>query len=291
MDRKSHILSITILCGLCILLFFNFIPVHGQNSGLSGGDSSEASGADSFSEGESLFRSNQPEKAVPFLEKALADPKTPPAVYNYLGTAYIQTENLKKALDIFLRGTKAAGTDKKSLYYNAGNTAFLLGDYAQALEYFSFSLAADSLWAASYLNRANTQVYLEKYTEAINDYTQYLALLPDAPQAPEIKRMIGALNDELALREREERRKAEEAERIRLEEERLQAERERIEAEKARFAAEQERIAAEKAAAEAERRRKILEEVSAALQTGSSTTVSAGTEGVLEYEYEEAELE
>ena len=79
-------------------------------------------------------------------------------------------------------------------------------------------------------------------------------------------------------------RKAEEAERIKKEEERLQAERERIAAEKAR-------LEAEKAAAEAERRKKLLEEVSAALQAGSSTNVSAGTEGVLDYEYEEAELQ
>jgi len=282
MDIKSHIRSITILCGLCILLFFIFIPGYAQTAG---------SSENPFNEGELLFRSNQPEKAVSFLEKALADSETPSAVYNYLGTAYIQTGKPKKALEVFLQGTEAAGTDKKSLYYNAGNAAFLLGDYAKAHEYFSFSLAADSLWAASYLNRANTQVYLQKYTEAIDDYTQYLALAPDAPQAFEIKRMIAALNDELALQEREKQRKAEEAERIKLEEERLQAERERIEAEKARMAAEQERIAAEKAAAEAERRRKILEEVSAALQTGSSTTVTAGTEGVLDYEYEEAELE
>lgn len=132
MDIKPHIRSITILCGLCILLFFNFIPVYAQNSGSSFGSP--------FDEGESLFRSNQPEKAVPFLEKALAEPGVPSAVYNYLGTAYMQTGNPKKALDIFLRGTKVSGTDKKSLYYNAGSTAFLLGDYTQALEYFSFRL-------------------------------------------------------------------------------------------------------------------------------------------------------
>lgn len=288
MDIKSHIHSITILCGLCILLFFIFSPVCAQTA-----DSASVPHASEnpFDEGEMLFRTNQPEKAVPFLEKSIAEKKALPAVYNYLGTAYIQTGKPKKALEVFLQGTEAAGTDKKSLYYNAGNAAFLLGDYAKAHEYFSFSLAADSVWAASYLNRANTRVYLQKYTEAIDDYTRYLALVPNAPQESEIKRMIGALNDELAARESEERRKAEEAERIRLEEERLQAERERIETEKARFAAEQERIAAEKAAAEAERRRKILEEVSAALQAGSSTTVTAGTEGVLDYEYEEAELE
>ena len=84
--------------------------------------------------------------------------------------------------------------------------------------------------------------------------------------------------------EQEKLRKAEEAERIKLEEERLNAE-------KARRAEEDARRAEQLAAEEAERRRKILEEVSASLQAGSSTNVSAGTEGVLDYEYEEAELE
>ncbi|WP_432964134.1 tetratricopeptide repeat protein [Treponema sp. OMZ 840] len=240
--------------------------------------------SDAYSEGERLFRINQPEKAIPLLQKSLLEKKSALTVYNYLGTAYMQTGDTRKALEIFLQGTAVPGTDKKSLYYNAGNAAFLLADFAKAEEYFSLSLAADSSWASSYLNRANTQVHLGKYREAIDDYNNYLVLASDSAQSAEIKRMIGALNDELAFQAQEALRKAEEAERIKKEEQRLQAERERIAAEKAR-------LEAEKAAAEAERRRKILEEVSAALQAGSSTNVSAGTEGVLDYEYEEVELE
>lgn len=272
MDTKYHTHNIPILCGFCILLLLNFFAprAYAQDS--------------AYAEGEKMFRTNQPEKAIPLLQKALLEKKAAPSVYNYLGTAYMQTGNIRKALDVFLQGIEAAATDKKSLYYNAGNASFLLADYAKAREYFSLSLAADSSWAPSYLNRANTLVYLGKFREAIDDYGNYLVLAPDSVQASEIRRMIGVLNDELAFQEREALRKAEEAERIKKEEERLQAERERIAAEKAR-------LEAEKAAAEAERRKKLLEEVSAALQAGSSTNVSAGTEGVLDYEYEEAELQ
>lgn len=278
MDTKYHTHNIPILCGFCILLLLNFFAprAYAQQT------ASFEQGA--FAEGEKMFRTNQPEKAIPLLQKALLEKKAAPSVYNYLGTAYMQTGNIRKALDVFLQGTEAAGTDKKSLYYNAGNASFVLADYTKAQEYFSLSLAADSSWAPSYLNRANTLVYLGKFREAIDDYGSYLVLAPDSVQGSEIRRMIGVLNDELAFQEREAARRAEEAERIKKEEERLQAERERIAAEKAR-------LEAEKAAAEAERRKKLLEEVSAALQAGSSTNVSAGTEGVLDYEYEEADLQ
>ena len=47
------------------------------------------------------------------------------------------------------------------------------------------------------------------------------------------------------------------------------------------------RIEQEKQAAlEAERRKKLLEDIAASLQSADSTNVSAGTDGVMEYEYE-----
>lgn len=81
------------------------------------------------------------------------------------------------------------------------------------------------------------------------------------------------------------------------EEARIQAENQRIAEEKAEAARkEAERLAAEKAAeearlaaqreAEAERRRKLLEEVAASLQDTETTGMNAGSEGVIEYEYE-----
>ena len=42
----------------------------------------------------------------------------------------------------------------------------------------------------------------------------------------------------------------------------------------------------EKAALEAERRKKLLEDIAASLQSADSTNMSAGTDGVMEYEYE-----
>lgn len=281
MNKAYRNYTIAVLYGVCILLLPTFFSLlYGQSTAQTAG---QASGS-SYEQGAFFFRVNKPEQAIPLLERSVSDGSAAPPVYNYLGSAYLQTGNVKKALEVFLKGASTSGTDKRSLYYNAGNAAFLLADYVKAEEYFSLSLAADASWAPPFLNRGNTNIRLGNYSNAVRDYERYLALDADSAQASEVRRMISALNDQLVFLEQEKLRKAEEAERIKLEEERLNAE-------KARRAEEDARRAEQLAAEEAERRRKILEEVSASLQAGSSTNVSAGTEGVLDYEYEEAELE
>ena len=87
--------------------------------------------------------------------------------------------------------------------------------------------------------------------------------------------MIALISGE--LRHREEQKVARE-----LEEQRLKEEQERIAAEMEKLRIEQEK----QAALEAERRKKLLEDIAASLQSADSTNVSAGTDGVMEYEYE-----
>ena len=76
MDTKYHTHNIPILCGFCILLLLNFFAprAYAQDS--------------AYAEGEKMFRTNQPEKAIPLLQKALLEKKAAPSVYNYLGTTY-----------------------------------------------------------------------------------------------------------------------------------------------------------------------------------------------------------
>lgn len=238
----------------------------------------------SFTEGENFFRSDRPESAIESFQMSLTDGTAQPSVYNYMGIAYMQTGNTQKALDTFLQGIATAGTDKRTLYYNAGNAAYVLQNYTKANEYFSYAIVADSTYGNAYLNRGNTNIQLSKYNEAISDYNQYLALVPNSDQADAIRSMIATLTEDMAFQERE-------AERLAAEAERLAEQEQRIAEEQQRFAEEQQRIADEQKAAEAERRQRILEQVSASLQSSTATNLSAGTEGGLEYEYEEAELE
>ncbi|MBQ1198486.1 MAG: hypothetical protein IIX47_07805, partial [Spirochaetaceae bacterium] len=200
---------------------------------------------------------------------------TPSSVYNFLGLSYYQVGKYQQSLDTFIKGTTKDNTNKRILYYNAGNTAFAMGNFSLADQYFSFSYAADNNFSSALLNRANTKMKLDQLQNASDDYTQYLIIEPNSPQRPEIERMIALSAGELQLREQE--RIAREQEEIRLKEEQA-----RIAAEMEKQRIEQERLAA----LEAERRKKLLEDIAASLQSADSTNMSAGTDGVMEYEYE-----
>ena len=98
--------------------------------------------ADAFSEGEKFFKENKPEQAIPFFEQALLMENVSPNVYNFLGLSYYQIGKYQQSLDVFLNGTTKDGTNKRILYYNAGNTAFAMGNYSIADQYFSIAFAA-----------------------------------------------------------------------------------------------------------------------------------------------------
>ncbi|HZK19701.1 MAG TPA: tetratricopeptide repeat protein [Treponemataceae bacterium] len=251
--------------------------------------------ATAFEEGERLFSSNRPLEAIPYFQKTLLELNPNPKVYTYLGVSYMQTGQSEKALEIFKKGLTIDGTNKKELYFNAGNVCFTNNDYKTARELYSYAISADSLFAPAYLNRANTYLKLQKYKKSIDDYTNYLALYPDSEQKENIIAMINALNNEIQFQAEEAQRLAAEEERIKEAQKRFaaeKAEQDRIRAEEeAKTAAEQAKHAAEQAAADAARRKKLLEEVAAELQQTESINLTAGTEGVIDYIEEESDLD
>lgn len=230
--------------------------------------------------GTKLFMENEPEKAVVVLENELKQSNPPSDLYNYLGLAYSQTGNYEKAVLIFEKGIEAFGTNKKVLYYNLGNACYNLKDYKKACDSYSMSIIADAGYPDPYLNRANSYLQLNEIDSCISDYTYYLELRPNDPQEEKIRRLIALLTQEKEFRIAEQKKRQEEAERLKQEEERL-----------AKAKAEQERIAREKKAEEEERRRKLLEDVANSLKQSSDTTnMSAGAEAVLSYD-EESEID
>ncbi|MCR4938482.1 MAG: tetratricopeptide repeat protein [Treponemataceae bacterium] len=246
--------------------------------------------AGNYDKGLSLFCENKPAEAIIYLQQAILENGVNPDVYNYLGLAYYQTGQFQKSLEVFQLGTGVSGTDRRRLYYNAGNSAFSLGYYDRAVEMYSYALAANPTFSSALLNRANARMKEQSYEDAITDYTQYIELEPDSSQAESIKRLIELLSSEIVSKKEEEERLAAENERIRLEQERVAEERRKIAEE--RLAQEQEaaRKEAEKQAAEAERRRKLLQQVADTLKTGDAETVSVNTQSLILYE-EEAELD
>lgn len=246
--------------------------------------------ASNYDKGVSLFCENKPAEAIIYLQQAVLESGVNPDVYNYLGIAYYQTGQFQKSLEVFQLGTAVNGTDKRRLYYNAGNSAFALGYYDRAEEMYSYALAANPSFSSALLNRANARMKEQSYEGAILDYTQYIELEPESTQAESIKRLISLLTTEVTTKKQEEERLAVENERIRQEQERVAEERKKLQEE--RIAQEQEaaRQEQERQAAEAERRRKLLQQVADTLKTNDAESVSVSTQSLIVYE-EEAELD
>lgn len=223
---------------------------------------SSASGLDYFSEGERLFKSNKPEEAIPMLFQASQLTGTDPRVFIYLGLCYQQTGKFADAISTFMKGTSAPGTDRKVLFFNAGNVYYVQRLFSEADAMYSRSIALDTAYASAYLNRANARVETSRFKEAVEDYRTYLVLDPATWQGDSIRQLIELLSQEVA----------------------------RQEDSAARAAAEKAAAEAEKAAA-AERYRKLLDEVSSSLQSvNDASTLSAGSETIMEYN-EEGQLE
>lgn len=244
------------------------------------------SASEAYDTGYNLFASNKPAEAIPYFVTAMEEPGVSPSVYMYLGIAYYQTGQYAQSVDVFKKGLSATGTNKRILAFNAGNSAYAMKDFVVAEQMYSLAAAADPMYADPVLNRANARLSQNKLEDALTDYQQYLVLDPASTQRTQVEAVIKALQAELVYQEQESVRLAQEAERMKAEEERIRAENERIaEAQAEAQRLENERIAAEQAA-EAERRRKLLEDVAASLQNTDTTSVNAGTEGVIDYEYE-----
>ncbi len=237
----------------------------------------------SETEGERLFKINDPSGAVPLLEKDIVSGNISSDTYNFLGLAYFQLGEYKKALDAFERGKKSSQSNKKLLYFNQGNVAYASGDYDLAETCYSFAFAASPTFYEALLNRANSRLMMKKYKDSLSDYKAFVLALPDDSQSENIRRLISYLEEEIEHQAAEEARLAEEQRRLEEENRRLQEEIARQEAE--RLARE-----AELRAQEEERRRKLLEDVASSLQQTETTNMTAGVEDVLDYDYE-SELE
>ncbi|HOC29804.1 MAG TPA: hypothetical protein PKH40_08995 [Treponemataceae bacterium] len=217
---------------------------------------------DYFTEGVRLFRDKQYAEAVPLLYQASVSERPDPKVFLYLGLSYQYTGKLADAVSAFIRGTAMNGTDRAVLFFNAGNVYFIQDMFTEAEAMFNKSVEANASYARVWLNRANARVRLGKFAEAVQDYTQYLYLDPATWQQGAIRQMITVLQAE----ENEKQSAV------------LRAEAERATAEAERKAAE-------------ERYQKLLDAINSSLQSvDDASTVSAGSEQILDYN-EEGQLE
>ena len=220
--------------------------------------------ADFFERGERAFLQNNPEDAAALLEVAIQQQPARAQAYIYLGVAYIQLGYLERAAATLQRGISNAADRQDRLYHNLALVYQQLESFESALQAYGAAVQHNPGFSPAYLNRANLQVRQGAYQDALSDYRIYLNIAPDGPESGNVRRMIAALEDEIAdLRAQEER------ERIAREEAERQAE---LDAEAQRIREEEERLAAER------RRRELLGSVLESLEDIGQESDALGAE-------------
>ena len=202
-------------------------------------------GQSNFSRGEELIMRNQPEQALDFLVRAMAEDPSNPITYLYLGLAYEQLGRVDEAIAVYRRVLPTAGVLSANVANNLGNIYLKRRNTYMAEQYFTQALGFNSVFSSAYLGRANTRIAAGHLQNAVTDYEQYLSLEPRSTQREMIEQMIDLIRTEFAN---------EEMRRI---------------------------IAEEEARRIAEERQMLLESVSASLQSAAGTGqgLSFGTDG------------
>jgi tetratricopeptide (TPR) repeat protein len=204
----------------------------------------------SFSRGEELLMQNKPAEAVSFLESAVSEDPANINAWLFLGIVYEQMNRSDDAIATYMRVLPRAGNLSANVANNLGNVYFRSGNHEMAEQYYTQAIGFNAVLSNAYLGRANTRIKAGKLQNAVSDYEQYLTLEPRSAQRANIEQLVSIIKTEAAA---EERRKA------------LAAEEER-------------RLAAE--------RQKLLDSVSASLQSvaDQSKGLSSGNESVEHYD-------
>jgi tetratricopeptide (TPR) repeat protein len=194
--------------------------------------------------GEDLFLYNKPGEAAAYFEETVAQDPGDIKTFLYLGMVYEQLGRIDEAIAVYRQVLDRAGELTANVANNLGNAYFRKGSVSEAEAMYTQALNADHAYAPAYLGRANSRIKRGMLREAVSDYEQYLLIEPRSSQRQSIERLMNYIKAEYA-----------EAERKRL-------------------------VAEELARVEAERRQRLLDEITASLQSaaGASQGLSSGAE-------------
>jgi tetratricopeptide (TPR) repeat protein len=209
-------------------------------------------GQSNFTRGEELLMQNKPAEAVGFLERAVSEDPAHVQANLYLGIVYEQLGRAEQAITVYRRILPSAGNLSANVANNLGNVYFQRGNTEDAERYYTEAIGYNSVFSRAYLGRANTRIKAGNLMNAVTDYEQYLILEPSSAQRANIERLIALIRQEAATEEMRRLMAEEEARRI------------------------------------AEERQRLLDSVSASLQSAadSSQGLSTGAESVEGYEVE-----
>lgn len=121
--------------------------------------------ATQFAFAHALFQTEQYERAIALLQRAIELDPDYYAAYTLLGQTYAQLEKNKEAYEVFERGL-TRDRFEKGLYLAAGKMAIKLGKREEAIKHFEEALALDPEHLEARLNLASLYEYEERH-EAI----------------------------------------------------------------------------------------------------------------------------
>jgi len=178
-------------------------------------------GQSNLTKGEELLMYNKPSEALDFLVRALSDDPSNVTSYLYLGIVYEQLGMMDEAIAVYRRALPIAGSLSANVANNLGNVYFHRGNIDMAEQYYSQAIGFNSVFSSAYLGRANTRIRTGNLRNALTDYEYYLTLEPRSNQRGSIEQLVTLIHSEFAAEEMRKLIAEEEARRIAEERQRL----------------------------------------------------------------------
>jgi len=178
-------------------------------------------GDSNFYEGEQLLMQGKPAQALDPLARAMSENPSRVTTYIYIGIAYEQLGRVEEAIAVYRRALPIAGILTANVANNLANVYFLRGNSDMAEQYYTQAIGFNSIYSNAYLGRANTRIKTGNYKNAIADYEHYISLEPRSEQRGKIESLINLLHTEAAAEEMKKMLAEEEARRIAEERQKL----------------------------------------------------------------------
>jgi TolA-binding protein len=109
-----------------------------------------------------------------------------------IGECYLKKGDMETAHK-FLKEAIDNYPEDESLAYNVGELFFSSRQMEEAAKYFELAKNINPEWSEPYLKLGYTYSNLTHYEKAIQNFTKFLDLEPDSPQASEIRNIIDTL--------------------------------------------------------------------------------------------------
>jgi tetratricopeptide (TPR) repeat protein len=136
-----------------------------------------------FCKGYALFELKKYELAIKNFDSSLTINSKYGIAYSYRAMAQYKMDNdiieaLKKCE--YALKLEVDSIEKSLCYFNLGSLKFIKSDYQPAIEYFHKAIVfSNDFYTGAYLQKASCEVSLNKFQDALNDYTEIINHFPD----------------------------------------------------------------------------------------------------------------